>query len=487
MEAAFAAQGDKRPINKQATGIDGLDRVLKGGLPIERVSIVRGGPGTGKTVLALEVLARQAQLGIAGVFVSFEETPESVRQNAFASGWDLQRLEDERKLAVLHLNVPPNMVRSGEFSIGATVAIIRQQAQRIGARIIVLDAVDWLLSLFDEAALRTQHLQTLYSTMRELKVTGIITVKEHLRDLALLDYIADCIICLDHRSDDQVTTRRLRVTKYRGSGFLSNEHPYLISPDGVKLLPVSGISLTHAAPLERVSSGNQRLDELLCGGFFRGSCVLISGTSGTGKTTLVCRFAEAACQAGERVLLVTYEESTASLVHAMESPGMNLGPLVESKKLLVMTNLPEAMGVDHHLLQVVQAIDTFAPSHIIVDAISATKRMGSARAAFDLQVRLVYICKDRGITCVFSMQAGRKRSIREIGAFPVASIAECVIALEQDWTPDEFHRKLAIVKSRGSPHSSGVFPFQITSSGIKIADRPADSDTRDQKEKGSDD
>lgn len=459
-------------IPKQPTGIKGLDEVLQGGLPKGRVTVLRGGHGTGKTVFALEFLWRNALAGEPGLFVTFEEQASSLKENALAMGWDFQRLEDEKKFAIIAIDLTPDIVMSGEFNIDGAIAIIRQKAKAIGAGVFAIDASDRLLGLFHDPSQRSRRLQGLHMALQNQKLTGIITVKDDAPGMDQFEYVSDCVLRLDQRVEDQINTRRLRVTKYRGSGYLSNEHPFLITSSGVRLLPVSGVGLSYAPPSARASSGVSQLDELLGGGYFAGTSVIIAGASGTGKTTLASTFSAAACAAGGRVLFASYEESESSLVRAMLSPGIDLRPQLEAGCLRVLSSLPEAMGPDQHLFSIIEAIEEFSPHHVVVDAISATARMGSENAAFDFQVRLIYHCKDRGITCVFTTQARQWTRMSDMANFELSSLAECVVGLEQEWRDEGFERRIAVIKSRGTNHANGVYPFHITSRGVEIESAP---------------
>lgn len=455
-------------MRKQTTGMVSFDEVLEGGFPCERVSIVRGGHGAGKTVVALNFLYQNALAGRPGVFVSFEEDAESIRLNARSMGWDLERLEAEKQLAIIALDVSPLLITSGDFDIGGSIAIIEHTAKSIGAELLVVDAIDWLLSLFEQQKDRRRHLQVFHRAMRDAKFTTVLTVKDSIDEADLLDYVADCVVRLDLRVERQIAVRRLRVTKYRGSGFLSHEHPFIITNQGPKMLPVSGVSLTYDGLKKRVSTGNKVLDAHLGGGYFKGSCVILAGGSGTGKTTLMATFAAAAGTAGDRVLYFSFEESENSLVCSMRSPGVDLETPVKSGHLELKSSLPEAKGVDLQLSEIVEAMDRFQPDHILIDAISSAERMGSQQAAFDFQIRLFYLCKDRGVTCLCGYQARELSVANEIGRMDLSSLAETVISLEQQFLESGFQRRLAIIKSRGTDHSDGLYPFQICSDGMEV-------------------
>jgi len=285
---------------------------------------------------------------------------------------------------------------------------------------------------------------------------------------AFLDFMADCVIHVDQRVTAQITTRRLRVIKYRGSGYGRNEYPFLIGENGINVIPITSNVLQHSPPGPKVSSGQARLDDVLAGGYKRGTSILIVGTAGAGKTTLACVFAQAACLRGERVLYLNFEESPESMVSNMLSPGLALRPLIKTGRLVVRSYLPEAMGVEEHLFLALKALDEFQPQHVVVDAISACKRMGSEHAAFEYLMRILNACKERGITCMYLNQATGLDIVSEISGIGVSSIIDTVVLLRQLPIGGVMKRQLIVMKSRGSAHSEQFHEFRITDRGIDL-------------------
>jgi circadian clock protein KaiC len=469
------------PIPKVSSGIAGLDLILLGGLPQGRTTLISGGPGTGKTVVGVEFLYRGALAGEPGVFVTFEETEDEVRRNAQALGWDLRALEESGKLIIMQAEVPIDLILSGEFNIDGLIAIVRGQIKSIGAKRVVIDAVDRLLELFTDPMLRRNQLHTLHRWLREEDVTTLMTAK-HLDKgtnfYPLLDYLLDCVIFLDQRVIGQVMTRRMRVLKYRGSGFFSNEYPYLISNQGIELMPISTTKLHQVALGPAFSTGNSHLDKLLGGGIRQAASVVIAGSSGTGKTTLATSIAVAACARGERVLYLSFEESQQALIETMLSPGIDLRPALEAGLLKILTAIPESVGVEEHLLTISKAVESFKPDFLILEAISATGRLGSQQAAFDLLVRLIDLCKARGITSIFTNQTHTTlreyaSNIEHISGIGISSLIDTLLLLEQGWGPDSYERRLVVIKSRGSRHSHYFHTFAITDQGIVVRERPS--------------
>jgi circadian clock protein KaiC len=460
-------------IPKLATRIAGLDEVLNGGLPAGQTTLISGGPGSGKSVLGLEFLYRGAAAGEPGIFVTFEERASAVRQNALALGWDLAPLEQAGKLFLMEAHVDPQAVLSGEFNLKGLIAIINGKATAMRASRIVIDALDVLLRLFDDAARERNELYVLHDWLIDHDMTAVLTVKtskdgDSTGRYEFLDFMASCVIYIDQRVTEQVATRRLRVLKYRGSGFGRNEYPFCITGEGINIIPISSAGLNHKALGPKVSSGHPRLDVLLDGGYRRSSSILISGTSGTGKTTLASTFVRSACERGEKVLYINFEESQEAMVSGMLNSGIDLRPAVQAGTLRFLTAMPEAMGVEEHLLPVFKAIKSFQADHVIVDAISACDRMGTKGAAYDYLMRLVNVCKEQGITAILTNQTAGFREENEISGIGISSMVDTVIFLRYIEIGGEINRMVLVMKSRGSKHSNQYREFLITDHGIEI-------------------
>lgn len=457
---------------KVATGIAGLDDILLGGLPKGRTSLVRGGPGAGKTILALEFIYRGALEGEPGIFVTFEERADILRQNAWALGWDLEPLEQQGLLTIIQPDMPVRFVESGSFDIGGLLAILDGHVEKLAAKRIAVDAADVLLRLFRSYAQREEQLFALHYWLWEQSQTALLTLKSGHEEQASndrLEYLADCVMHLDNRVAGQIATRRLRVIKYRGSGFLSNEFPCVITTGGIALMPITRSQLGRRIK-GKVPTGIAKLDSLLEGGYLRSSCVLVGGSTGAGKTTIASQFALAACKRSERVLYVDFEESVDSLTSSMKSVGLDLQSAVDAGQLKVIATMPESAGVEEHLWYLFQAIDQFAPDHLVVDSISACNRMGSEEAAFDFLVRLLTHCRSTGTTCIYLNQTTPESASNSISGVGISSLVDALIVLEQDWPADEHRRRLLIIKSRGCRHSHAYHQFQITDHGIEIAE-----------------
>ncbi|MDA8126702.1 MAG: circadian clock protein KaiC [Deltaproteobacteria bacterium] len=464
---------------KAPSYISGFDEILYGGLPEGRTTLLEGGPGTGKSIVGLEFLYRAALAGEPGIFVAFEERAEAVRRNAGTMGWDLAGLEKTGKLAIIEARMDPETVISGDFNLKALLAIIEGHSQAIGAKRIVFDALDVLIRLFDNPSRERSEMYRLNEWLLDRKMTAILTVKASGGDsifdrYEFLEFMADCVIRLIQRPGEWVATRDLQVIKYRGSDFGRNAYPFVIQPGGISVIPISEFGLQHRALGPHLSSGNGQLDRVLGGGYRRGSTILIAGPSGTGKTTLANTFVKAACDRGEKALFFGFEESEASIVATMLSPGIDLRPALKKRRLKMATAMPEAFGTEKHLVLAFALIDAFKPDHVVVDAISAFERMGSSRAAFEFAMRLTNHCKDRGITLIMTTQspgdAGDRTAISGIG---ISSIVDALLWLRFVEEGNKLKRKLLVIKSRGSKHSTQYHDFRITDHGIAITGESA--------------
>jgi len=466
-------------IDKNPTGIRGLDEVLNGGVPKGAMTLLSGGPGAGKTILGLEFLVRGAMAGQPGILLTFEETEPALKNYAAGFGWNLAELESQGLLAVVSARIQPEAVLSGDFDLRGVIGILRQKAGSMKAEQVLIDAPDAFLRLLRDISKERTELNLLHEWLREAGMTALMTVKSRTGQASsaqydFLDYMADCVIHLDQRVLDQVTTRRLRVQKYRGSACGRNEYPFGITDQGIWIIPVTQASLRHAGLGEDLSSGVDRLDEILGGGYRRNACTLLTGNSGTGKTTFACSFALSMVSLGERIIYLDFEESWDALVSCMLSPGLDMRPAMASGKLKFLSNMPESQGIEEHLIQAFRAIEAFEPHHLIIDAISACRRMGSDRAAFDYLIRIIDHCKQRGITTLLTNLTSTMEPGREITGIDLSSVIDTVIMLRNLEKQGRFVRDLGVLKSRGRAHSNRIHEFRIADNGIEIGGKEGD-------------
>lgn len=460
------------PIARAATGIRGLDEVLFGGLPRGRITLIHGGSGCGKTVIALEALYRGALAGEPGVFASFEEDADAMRENAASLGWDLAGLERSGLLRMFHGDVPQNLVRAGEFDITGLLAILDRELARTGARRLAIDALDVLLRLYSDPDQRLQQLHALQGWLRSHGLTSVLTAKALSTDgrsADPLEFMADCVIWLDQRVVGQIATRRLRVRKFRGSAFHSNELPYLITTGGTVLMPISTVALGDRPLGEPASTDRPELDTILGGGIRRNACVLVAGATGTGKTTLVSTIAAAATARGEHVLYVSMEEAVEPFATAMGAAGIDLRPALRAGTMTFLAIAPEAAGIEDHLLHVLLTMDQVEPRFVIFDAISALQRGADPKAALDFVVRLHNTCKQRGITFLLTNQIGAGDAGAMLSGIGVSSLVDTVVLLELVRFPARLERRLSVLKSRGGPHSQAIHGFAISDRGLVVS------------------
>jgi len=462
-------------LEKTPTYVCGLDDILEGGLPRGRTTVLNGAAGSGKTLLGLEFLYRGALHGEPGIFVGFEEPTAQLRQDAATLGWDLAALEKQKRFFLLDARPKPETLSSGRFSLNGLLAIAAGQSHAMGARRIVIDALEVALRLFDTPQQVRNELHALNNWVRESGLTAVLTVRPPARGGVSLfedffESMGDCIIVLDARVTEQISTRRLRVVKYRGSSFGRNEYPYVISRTGVRLAAITSVGLRHRPLGERISSGNARLDEILGGGYRRGACILLAGLPGVGKTTLAATFLANACGRNERVLYIGFEESEAAMIHNVSSTGIALQPHIESGRLVFLTNYPEALGAEEHFMAALDRIGALAPQHVVVDAISACYRMGGRQAAFEYLMRLLNVCKERAITIMLLNQLSRTAEFTEISGNEISSMVDTVILLNYRLSQGGTNRTLQVLKSRGSGHSNQAYKFSITDDGFEVED-----------------
>ncbi|MDD5224865.1 MAG: circadian clock protein KaiC [bacterium] len=464
------------PLAKIGTGVDGFDNILNGGYPAGRTTMLKGGPGAGKTLFAIQFLLQGALKGRPGIFVTFEESVEAIRINSMTLGWDLRALEEKGLLFLYHAKLDSAAVTAGPFSLKALIAILDGKSRSMGAQQLVIDAIDILMRRFENSACARNELNSVHEWLDEKKITTLLSIKsnedpEMFARFGFLDYMADCVVNLDHRVFDQISTRRLRVLKYRGSAFGTNEYPYVISETGISLVPIASVNLSHKPLGAYQASGNKELDGILNGGYRRSSCVLIAGGAGAGKTTLACTFVQAACARGEKALYISYEESPEALESAVLSAGIKLQPAIKAGNLKIISRLPEIMGSDEHLFYDLKMINSFQPDQVVIDAVSACNRMGSGKAPFDYLMRMVNACKERGITCFLTNQVQGSILGEDLSGMAFSSLVDTLIQLRLETVQDELRRSLLILKTRGGKHSTRVHELIITDHGVVLGSR----------------
>ena len=405
-------------LAKCPTGIGGLDEITKGGLPRGRPTLVCGVAGSGKTLFAMEFLIRGAvAYDEPGVFIAFEETEQELAKNIESLGFDLQKLMRRKKLALDYIHVERSeILETGAYDLEGLFIRIAYAIDSIGAKRIVLDTIEALFAGLSNDFILRGELRRLFRWLKDKGMTAVITAEsgtDTFTRQGLEEYVSDCVIQLDHRVIDQTATRRLRVVKYRGSAHGTNEYPFLIDEQGFSVLPITTLGLEHLATSERISSGIPELDAMLGGkGYFRGSTILITGTAGTGKTSVVAHFVDAACRRGERCSFFAFEESESQFLRNMRSIGLNLKPWVNKGLLHIRASRPTMLGLEMHLVSMHKEIKSFKPRNVIIDPITDFETAGTPGGAKEMLLRIVDFMKSRRITGVFKI--GRA-SCRERG------------------------------------------------------------------------
>ena len=474
---ASAAPGDiGAAVSKAQSGIDGLDEITAGGLPRGRPSLVIGGPGCGKTMFAAEFIVQGAtRFGEPGVFMMFEETADELVANVRSLGFDLDRLVRDGKVAIDYVRVErAEIEETGQYDLEGLFIRLAHAVESVGAKRVALDTLEALFSgLSDHAVLRAE-LRRLFRWLKDRGLTAVITAEraaETLTRYGLEEYVADCVILLDHRVVDQVSTRRLRVVKYRGSPHGTNEYPFLIGPRGIVVLPITSLTLDHDAPLERLPTGIGELDAMLAGeGFFRNSAVLISGSPGTGKSSVVARIGEAACERGERVLIFSYEESSNQLIRNMRSIAIDLERWTKKGLLRIHSSRPTLQGLEQHLVQMYEAVRQFQPSLVVVDPISNLTMHADDAGLKPMLMRLIDFMKRSDITGVYTNLVGNEGAALAETQLGVSSLMDVWLMLSNVAVEGERTRALQIIKSRGMPHSNLVREFVFSDRGVEIVD-----------------
>ena len=463
-------------LPKAPTGIPGLDEITEGGLPRGRPTLLCGSAGSGKTMLAAEFLVHGAtEFGEPGVFMMFEESADELAQNLLSLGVDLAVLEREKKIAVDHVRVERNEIEeTGEYDLEGLFIRLGYAIDSIGAKRVVLDTIEALFSGLPNHAVLRAELRRLFRWLKDRGVTAVITAErgeQSLTRYGLEEYVADCVILLDNRIVDQVSTRRLRVVKYRGTAHGTTEYPFLISATGISVLPITSMRLDHVASGERMSTGIPGLDDMLSGrGVYRGSSTLVSGSPGTGKSSVGASFVDAACRRGERALMFAYEESASQVRRNMRSIGIDLGQWEKAGLLRIDASRPTLHGLEQHLVHMYEMVRDMKPSMVVVDPISNLTMHHDDESLKPTLMRLIDFLKQQGVTAVFtSLTSGVTADIAD-SQVGVSSLMDTWVLLSNVASNGERTRTLQVLKSRGMPHSHQVREFVMGDHGVDLID-----------------
>ena len=462
-------------LKKEPTGISGFDEITRGGVPHGRPSLVCGSAGAGKTLFAMEFLVRGAtQYNQPGVFMSFEESDEELNQNVASLGFDLKQLVAEKKLLLDYVFIERSEIQeTGDYDLEGLFLRLGHAIDAIGAKRVVLDTLEALFSGLPNEAILRAELRRLFRWLKDRGMTAVITCERGegtLTRYGLEEYVADCVILLDHRVQNQISTRRMRIVKYRGTSHGTNEYPFFIDEKGFSVLPITSIGLNHKAPMEHVSSGVPRLDNMLMGkGFYRGSSILVSGTAGTGKSTLAAHFIEAACLRGERSLYFAFEESQDQIIRNMRSVGVDLERFVKKGLLKFHNARPSAWGLEVHLAMINKVVSEYKPSIVVVDPVTNFLAVGDDIETKSMLTRMIDFFKTKQITGMFTSltSPGGNLEDSEVG---VSSLMDVWLLVKNIEANGERNRGLYILKARGMGHSNQVREFLLTPQGIELVD-----------------
>ena len=460
-------------LDKSPTGIAGFDELTSGGVPKGRPTIVCGGPGCGKTMLAVEFLVRGAtEFNEPGVLMTFEETSEEMSKNVASLGFDLQKLAAKKKLVLEYVRIEPAEIQeTGEYDLEGLFIRLQHAVKTIGAKRVVLDTLEAIFSGFSNTGMLRAEIRRLFRWLKDRGLTTVVTAEKGegtLTRYGLEEYVSDCVIFLDHRVTDQISTRRMRVVKYRGASHIADEVPFLIDERGFSVLPSSSMKLDHEVSNERISSGVKDLDDMLEGkGFYRGSSVLVSGTAGSGKSSLAAQFARQTCRDGERCLYVALEESPAQAMRNMRSIGIDLEKHVRKGLLRFEAWRPTQSGLEMHLLHIHKLVEQHKPSTVIIDPLTSLMTGGTDQL-HSMLMRLIDFLKTQQITGFFTaLTAGRNKEIEETDV-GISSLIDTWIFARDVELNGERNRCIHVLKSRGMANSNQIREFLMSKEGIRL-------------------
>ncbi len=460
-------------ISKSPTGITGFDDLTLGGLPTGRPTLVCGSAGCGKTLFASTFLIHGARdYGEPGVFVTFEERPQDIAANVASLGFDVDQLIEDGKIAMEHIAVDPaELAEIGDFDLDGIFMRLELAIDAVGAKRVVLDTIESLFSAFQNQAVLRAEIRRLFDWLKDKGMTTVITAERGdgtLTRQGLEEYVSDCVILLDHRVHNQISTRRMRIVKYRGTAHGTNEYPFLIDADGFSVLPVSSLGLSHQVFEERIPSGVADLDAMIeGGGFHRGSSILVSGVAGSGKSSLAASFLKAAADRGEKAIYFSFEESEDQIIRNMRSIGINLKAGLKKKQLRFISARPTFYSLEMHLAIMLKEVQKFDPQVVVLDPISAFMESGDRLEVQSMLLRMVDFLKNRGITAVFThlMHSQDGNVATDAG---LSSLMDGWILMLNREVNGEFNRELYLLKARGTSHSNQVREFIMNSKGIQL-------------------
>ena len=470
------APSSQAPLQKCPTGIKGFDEITEGGLPKNRITLISGGPGSGKTLLGVDFLVNGVlQYKERGVFMSFEETEAELYQDVASLNLDLSGLVLKNDIRFEHvLLMRYDIHEKGEFNLEGLFIRLELAIDSIGAKRVVLDSIESLFAGITDSGILRLEIKRLFRWLKQKQVTAVITGEQGLDSFTrhgLEEFISDCIILLDNRVRQQVSTRRIRVVKYRGSNHGTNEYPFVIDKNGLSVIPITSAGLDHPGTDKKVSTGIASLDKLFSGGgYTKGSTVLISGTAGTGKTSIAAAFILESCKRGEKCLYLSYEESPGQLIQNLRSISFDLEKWVKRGLLKIVSTRPAFFGLEMHLLDLYTILDDFKPTSVVIDPLTSLIGQADESEIQSMLTRMIDVLKSRAITGVFTSLVSSTAQNDTSGEIGVSSLIDTWIVvreLEENEGKKRI-RGMYIVKSRGTGHSSDVQKMIFNDSGIHL-------------------
>ena len=471
-------------LRKCPTGIQGFDQITEGGLPRDKTTLLCGSAGSGKTLWGIDFLINGAlNSNEPGVFVSFEETEEELFNDVASINLDLRRLVSENKILLQHIVLERRDIQESDFNLEGIFIRLEHAIESVGAKRIVLDSIESLFAGLTNPGILRLEIKRLFRWLKEKKVTALITGEpgqDSYTRHGLEEYISDCIILLDNRVSEQISIRRIRIIKYRGSNHGTNEYPFVIDKDGLSVIPITSAGLNHPGTHKRISTGVHSLDKMFQGGgYTRGSTVLISGTAGTGKTSLAAAFSIERCKRGERCLFLSYEESAGQLIQNMRSIGIHFEPFIKRGLLRIVSTRPSFFGLEMHLLDLYKAITEFKPQSVIIDPLTSLIGEGNQREIQSMVTRMIDLLKSKGITGLFTSLVSSTAQNYASGEVGVSSLIDTwIVVRELEDAGRRRRRGLYIVKSRGMGHSSDVHKLILSDDGIDLVATDAAADPK---------
>ena len=463
------------PLPKCPTGIKGFDQITEGGLPKHRITLICGSAGSGKTLWGIDFVIKGAiNYNEPGVFMSFEETEDELYNDVASLDLDLQGLVSQKKILLVHVVLQRRDIQESNFNLEGLLIRLEHAIDSIGAKRVVLDSIESIFAGLTDSGILRLEIKRLFRWLKAKQVTAIVTGEPgqglYTRH-GLEEYISDCIIFLDNRVNEQISIRRIRVIKYRGSNHGTNEYPFVIAKNGLSVIPITAAGLDQPGTSKRVSTGISSLDKMFRGGgFTKGSTILISGTAGTGKTSLAAAFALERCRRGERCLFLSYEESSGQLIYNMRSIGLHLEPVVKKGLLQIVSTRPSFFGLEQHLLDLYKTLEGFKPQSVIIDPLTSLISEGSQREIQSMVTRMIDLLKSKGVTGFFTSLVPSTAQNFSSGEIGVSSLIDTWIVVREieEEAGKRRIRGLYIVKSRGMGHSSDVRELILSDDGIEL-------------------